>query len=106
MDHTCFEHPVTLLVGLGLPATVESARVAYSFLQDWPDVGRNAAHGVALRACKACIAAEVDAETARALLVAFARRAGILLPDGASLLSSSTTSSAPNVIAAQFTAGT
>ncbi len=45
MDHTCFADPVTLLVGLGIPTTLESAMEAYAFLQDWPDVGRNAAHG-------------------------------------------------------------
>jgi hypothetical protein len=106
MNHTRFENPVTLLVGLGLPTTVEGAREAYGLLQDWPEVGRNAAHGVALNACKACIAAEIDAETARTLLVAFARQAGIHLPDAGSLPAFNNTISVPNVIEAQFAAGT
>ena len=81
MDHARFEEPVTLLVGMGFPARIESATKAYALLQDWPTANRNHTHAVALNACKAGIAGEVDPETVRAALVAFARRNDILVPD-------------------------
>jgi hypothetical protein len=81
MDRARFEEPVTLLVGMGFPARVESAIEAYALLQDWPAANRNHTHAVALNACRAGIAGEVDPETVRAALVAFARRNDILVPD-------------------------
>ncbi|MBZ9809581.1 DUF982 domain-containing protein [Mesorhizobium sp. BR1-1-9] len=76
-----FEEPVTILVGMGLPVTIETAMEAYAVLQDWPVASRNGAHAVALNACKAGIAGEIDAETVRATLIAFARRNDILVPN-------------------------
>jgi hypothetical protein len=81
MKHGTFEKPVTLLVGMGFPARIESVAQAYALLQDWPAAGRNAAHTVALNICKAGIAGEIDPETVRAGLVAFARRQDILVQD-------------------------
>jgi CheY-like chemotaxis protein len=43
---------------------------AYALLNDWPVWRRNSAHAVALNACKAALAGEIDAETARTTLVA------------------------------------
>jgi hypothetical protein len=80
-----FEEPVTLLVGMGFPARIESVVEAYALLQDWPACSRNGAHAVALNACKAGIAGEIDPETVRATLIAFARRHDILVPDMVSL---------------------
>lgn len=85
MNHRQFEEPVTLLVGMGFPARIESVVEAYALLQDWPACSRNGAHAVALNACKAGIAGEIDPETVRATLVAFARRQDILVPDLVSL---------------------
>ncbi|MGN6773049.1 MAG: DUF982 domain-containing protein [Rhizobiaceae bacterium] len=81
MDRARFEQPVTLLVGMGFPARIESTTEAYALLQDWPATNRNHTHAVALNACKAGIAGEIDPETVRAALVAFARRNDILVPD-------------------------
>lgn len=81
MDRARFEEPVTLLVGMGFPARVESAMEAYALLQNWPAANRNHTHAVALNACRAGIAGEVDPETVRAALEAFARRNDILVPD-------------------------
>jgi hypothetical protein len=81
MECARFEEPVTLLVGMGFPARIESAEEAYALLQDWPAASRNHTHAVALNACKAGIAGEIDPETVRAALVAFARRNDILVPD-------------------------
>lgn len=85
MPHIHFEEPVILLVGMGLPVRIENVMEAYALLQDWPAASRNGAHAVALNACKAGIAGEIDAETVRATFVAFARRHDILVPDAASL---------------------
>ncbi|RWH67022.1 DUF982 domain-containing protein [Mesorhizobium sp.] len=85
MNHDRFEEPVTVLVGMGLPARLETVAEAYALLQDWPAASRSSEHAVALNACKAGIAGEIDAETVRATLVAFARRHDILAPDMASL---------------------
>ncbi|TPI19929.1 DUF982 domain-containing protein [Mesorhizobium sp. B3-2-1] len=76
-----FEEPVTLLVGMGIPRKIESVMDGYVLLQDWPAACRNGAHAVALNACKAGIAGEIDPKTVRATLVTFARRNDILLPD-------------------------
>jgi hypothetical protein len=80
MDPLHFEKPVTLLIGLGFPSRIETVREAYALLQDWPVSDREDTHAVALNACKAGIAGEVDAETVRATLTAFARRNDILVP--------------------------
>ncbi|CDX24495.1 conserved hypothetical protein [Mesorhizobium sp. ORS 3324] len=81
MAHDHFEEPVTILVGLGLPMRLETVTEAHALLQDWPAANRSSAHEIALNACKAGIAGEIDAETVRATLVAFARRHDILVPD-------------------------
>ncbi|MDG4884194.1 DUF982 domain-containing protein [Mesorhizobium sp. WSM4884] len=81
MEHDHFEEPVTILVGMGLPARLETVMEAHALLQDWPSANRSSAHEIALNACKAGIAGEIDAETVRATLVAFARRHDILVPD-------------------------
>lgn len=87
MDCTRFEEPTTVLVGLGFPARVESAMEAHALLADLPPAGRNGAHTVALNACRAAIKGEIDAETARATFVAFARRNDILPSDTLSAIS-------------------
>jgi HEAT repeat protein len=85
MTHDRFEEPVTVLVGMGLPARIETVAEAHALLQDWPAVSRSSAHAIALNACKAGIAGEIDPETVRATLVAFARRHDILAPDMVSM---------------------
>ena len=86
MQHIRFEEPVTVLVGMGLPARIETGLEAYALLQDWPGASRNSSHAVALNACKAGIA-EIDAETVRSTFLAFARRNDILVPDMDALMS-------------------
>jgi len=81
MDHMRFEEPLTILVGMGLPVTIENVMEAYALLQDWPASSRNGTHTVVLNACRAAIAGEVDPKTVRATLVAFARRNDLLVPN-------------------------
>jgi hypothetical protein len=80
MDHTRFRKSVYILVGLGFPRRIESAMEGYMLLQNWPQGARTGAHVIALKACKAAIAGDIDPETAYSALVAFADRQGILLP--------------------------
>jgi hypothetical protein len=79
MQHNRFEEPVTVLVGMGLPVRIETVMEAYALLQDWTAATRNSAHSVALNACKAGFAGEIDPETVRSTFVAFARRNDILV---------------------------
>lgn len=81
MDHTRFRKPVDILVGLGFPRRIESAIEGYILLQDWPHGDRSRAHSIALNACKAAIAGEIDPEMASATLRGFADKMGILIPN-------------------------
>lgn len=85
MRHGRFDEPVTILVGMGFPAAIETVMEAYALLQDWPASHRGGAHTAALNACQAGIAGEVDPETVRATLVAFARRNDILIENTSTL---------------------
>ncbi|RWN57293.1 DUF982 domain-containing protein [Mesorhizobium sp.] len=80
MDRSSFEKPVTILTGLGTPTRIESAAEAYALLADWPRASWTAAHDIAAKACRAAMDGEIDAETARATFVAFARRNDLLAP--------------------------
>jgi hypothetical protein len=85
MKPDMFDKPVTILLGLGIPTEVKSVMHAYQILMDW----RNAAdpsRQLALKACKAAIRGEIQAETARAIFVAFAERNDLLAPEIGSLV--------------------
>jgi hypothetical protein len=88
MKPDMFEEPVTILLGLGMPTKVRSVMHAYQILLDW----RNPADlecELALKACKSAIKGETDAQTARAVFVAFAERHDLLAPDVDSLVAQS-----------------
>ncbi|AUX78586.1 DUF982 domain-containing protein [Sinorhizobium fredii] len=86
MEHHRFRHPVPIFVGLGFPAEIHGVSEAYAWLNEWPPSKRNPAHAIALNACKAAIAGEIDAEVARTALVACARRANLLAPDAGTIV--------------------
>ncbi len=75
-----FEKPVTVWVGLGFPRRLNTVVDAYQFVLDW--CGNSPEQRAATRACKAALAGDVDAETARGVFVAFARKKDILVEDG------------------------
>lgn len=75
-----FEKPVRLWVGLGFPRQLNTVVDAYQFVLDW--CGNSPEQKAAIRACKAALTGEIDAETARGVLVAFARKKDILVEDG------------------------
>jgi hypothetical protein len=81
MKPDMFRQPVSILVGLGLPAEVHSVTDAYRHLVEWPASQRDGAHLVALRACSAALRGEIEAETARGLFAAFAEKHDLLAPE-------------------------
>ena len=76
-----FEKPVRVWVGLGFPRQLNSVVDGYQFLTDW--CGNSPEQRAAIRACKAALAGDIDAETARGILVQFARKKDILVENGA-----------------------
>ena len=74
-----FEKPVLVWVGLGFPRRLNTVIDAYQFARDW--CGNGPEQRAAIRACKAALAGEVDAETARGVFAAFARKKDILIED-------------------------
>ncbi|MCA1441704.1 DUF982 domain-containing protein [Ensifer sp. IC4062] len=92
MEQAHVRQPVSVFVGLGFPAEIHGLSEAYTWLNEWPPSKRNPAHAIALNACKAAIAGEIDAEIARTALVACARRANLLAPDAGTVLAAARSS--------------
>ena len=76
-----FEKPIRVWVGLGFPRQLNTVVDAYQFAIDW--CGNSPEQRAAIRACRAALAGDVDAETAKGVFVAFARKKDILIEDGA-----------------------
>jgi hypothetical protein len=74
-----FEKPVRVWVGLGFPRQLNNVIDAYQMLMDWN--GNSPEQKAAIRACKAALCGDVDAETARGVFVAFAKKKDILVED-------------------------
>ena len=81
MKPDMFHQPVTILVGLGFPAEVRDVMDAYRHLVEWPISFRDTTHSIALRACRAALHGEIEAETARGLFAAFAAKHDLLAPE-------------------------
>ena len=81
MECNMFNTPVTIFVGLGFPTEVRTVSEAYALLSEWPLSKKQPTHAMALKACKAALWGDVEAETARSLFVAFARKHDALPPD-------------------------
>lgn len=80
MKPDMFDKPVTILLGLGIPTDVKSVMHAYQILTDWRDAV-DPARALALKACRAAINGDIDAQTARAVFLAFAERHDLLAPE-------------------------
>lgn len=76
-----FETPIRIWVGLGFPRQLNTVADAYQFAVDW--CGNSPEQKAAIRACKAALVGDIEAETARGVFVAFARKKDILIEDGA-----------------------
>ncbi|MEQ1942614.1 DUF982 domain-containing protein [Mesorhizobium sp. VNQ89] len=71
-----FEEPVRVWVGLGFPRQLNSVVDAYQFAMEY--CGNSPEQRAAIRACKAALAGDIDAETARGVFVAFAKKKGLI----------------------------
>lgn len=71
-----FEKPIRVWVGLGFPRQLNTVVDAYQFAMDY--CGNSPEQKAAIRACKAALTGEVDAETARGVFEAFARKKGLI----------------------------
>jgi len=76
-----FERPLIVFVGLGFPRQLNNATDALQVLNELPHSYHGPAHAAAVRACKAAIAGEVEAETARGIVEAYSRQHGMLAQD-------------------------
>jgi hypothetical protein len=74
-----FLKPVLVWVGLGFPRQLNTVADAYQFAAEWG--GNSPEQRAAIRACKAALAGDIDAETARGVFTAFARKKDILVED-------------------------
>ncbi|UVK57695.1 DUF982 domain-containing protein (plasmid) [Mesorhizobium sp. AR02] len=74
-----FEKPVRVWVGLGFPRQLNTVVDAYQFVCEW--CGNSPEQRAAIKACRAALAGDVDAETARGILIAFARKKDLLVED-------------------------
>lgn len=80
MNNRTFERPIQTLMGLGFVRAINTIEDAYALLADWRGVQcADRKHAVALKAVKAALAGEIEAETVRPLVEAFAEAAGILV---------------------------
>ncbi|BCG88303.1 hypothetical protein MesoLj113c_44130 [Mesorhizobium sp. 113-3-9] len=75
-----FEKPIRVWVGMGFPRQINTVVDAYQFASDW--CGNSPEQKAALRACKAALVGDIEAETARGIFAAFARKKDILIEDG------------------------
>ena len=80
MDHSTFEEPVSVIVGLGFVKHINTAMDAYTFLNEWPMRVAKSPHAVALKVCRAAMCGDVDPETARGAFSEFARLNHLLAP--------------------------
>ncbi|QAZ44141.1 DUF982 domain-containing protein [Mesorhizobium sp. Pch-S] len=76
-----FEKPLRVWVGLGFPRQLNSVVDAYQFVTDW--CGNSPEQKAAIRACKAALTGDIDAETARGVVIQFARKKNILVEEDA-----------------------
>ena len=83
MKPDMFEEPVTILTGLGIPTPAPPVMHAYIFLLEWSSPHHDPGHAIAPKACKAALTGVIEAKTARSVLVAFAERHDLLVPESA-----------------------
>lgn len=74
-----FERPICVWVGLGFPRQLNTVVDAYQFATDY--CGNSPEQKAAIRACKAALVGDIDAETARGVFEAFARKKGLIADD-------------------------
>ena len=96
MEHNVFDQPIWVFAGLNFPLALKSVSQAHSFLLDTPRHLRGTGYSGAVNACVAAFRKEVDAETVRWALTAYANRIGILMPEADDLVAGGAMSARSN----------
>jgi hypothetical protein len=78
MMGAAFERPLIMFVGLGFPRHIDNATDALQALDELAPLEHGAAHNMAVRACRAALLGDVEPETARGIVEAYARTRGVL----------------------------
>ena len=74
-----FERPVLIVSGVGMPVWISTVAQAYTLLDEWPVARRNAAHKLAIDACRAALRGDIGSDLACAAFKGFAKRQDILV---------------------------
>ena len=81
MNGAAFERPLIMFVGLGFPRHVDNATDALQALDELAPLEHGPAHNVAVRACRAALLGEIEPDTARGIVEAYARARGVLVDE-------------------------
>ncbi|MGN6145264.1 MAG: DUF982 domain-containing protein [Mesorhizobium sp.] len=81
MSDAVFSAPVTILVGLGFPCKIRSAKCALAYLDDRPACDRDEAWEATVVACRDALADRTATEETRNVFAVYARRRNILVED-------------------------
>ncbi len=81
MPRTTFSRPFTVLVGLGFPHPVRDVMDALRLLDEQPWGLRDEAFHAAYDTCRDALRGHADADEARDVCCAFARRRGMLVDE-------------------------
>ncbi|WP_244619981.1 DUF982 domain-containing protein [Mesorhizobium sp. NFR06] len=68
---------MAIAVGAGFKREIASLTAMQNFLKEWPLASRGESYCLAVRACEAARAGDIDLDQARQAFVLFARKAGI-----------------------------
>jgi hypothetical protein len=79
MTKGAFLHPVTVLVGLGVPRSINNVREAFAYLDDVPTLHRDEVYHATCDAFRDAMTGRCSAQEAHDVFVAYARRRGFLL---------------------------
>ncbi|XUY29744.1 DUF982 domain-containing protein [Agrobacterium sp. rho-8.1] len=85
MKPDVFDKPVNILLGLGIAIEVNSVMHACQILADWRDQD-DPSRELALKACRAALKGGIDAQTTKAVFVAFAKKHDLLAPEIGNLI--------------------
>lgn len=79
--NAAFRRRITVLVGLGTPRSIESAGEALAYLLELPSGARDEAFEATVAACRDALRGLCDADEARDVFCAFARRRDVYMED-------------------------
>lgn len=79
MRNDAFQHPVTVLVGLGFPRAITTVHEAIAYLDEVPRMMRDEAYQATCDACRDALTQRCSAQEAHDVFAAYARRRSVLV---------------------------